>query len=125
MIDVSDLIGVPFVEFGRDVKTGLDCYGLCIECARRAGKHLQDVVLEKFNKERCQKVIPTLNVRKTDYIKEGVLLEFYGKTDGRLHIAYALDNKRFIQATENQGVRISTIDTVRHYLVLNGIYEVI
>ena len=31
MIDVADLIGVPFVEFGRDIKNGLDCYGLAIE----------------------------------------------------------------------------------------------
>lgn len=125
MIDVSDLIGVPFVEFGRDAKKGLDCYGLCIECAKRDGKILKDVVLEKFDKNKVQNTIPYLNVKKTDCIKEGCILEYYGKTDGRLHVAYALSGKLFVQATETQGVRISSVDSAKLYLNLNGVYEVV
>ena len=64
MIDVSDLIGVPFVEFGRDKENGLDCYGLAIEVEKRLGKDLKDVVLEKFNREKVEKTVPTLNVKK-------------------------------------------------------------
>ena len=57
MIDVSDLIGVPFVEFGRDKENGLDCYGLAIEVEKRLGKDLKDVVLEKFNREKVEKIV--------------------------------------------------------------------
>lgn len=37
--DYSDLLGVHFVDFGRDVEKdgGLSCAGLCIEMFRRAG----------------------------------------------------------------------------------------
>ncbi len=127
MIDVSDLIGVPFVEFGRDKENGLDCYGLAIEVEKRLGKDLKDVVLEKFNREKVEKTVPTLNVKKIrlDEIKEGAVLEFYGLQDKRLHIAVALDEKTFIHATENQGVRISTLGTCSQYLKLANVYEVI
>ena len=127
MIDVADLIGVPFVEFGRDIKTGLDCYGLAIEVERRLGKNLKDVALEKFDREKVERTAPNLNVKKLrlDEISEGVILEFYGLQDKRLHIAVALDKKTFIHATENQGVRISSFASSRTYLKLANVYEVI
>ncbi len=127
MIDITDLIGVPFVEFGRDTKKGLDCYGLAIEVERRLGKKLKDVVLDKFNRERVEKIAPTLNVKKIQMneIREGVLLEFYGVRDNRLHVAVALDKNTFIHATENQGVRISSLPTVQQCIRLVNAYEVI
>lgn len=124
MIDLSDLIGVPFVEFGRDAKTGLDCYGLAIEVCKRYGKKLNDVVLEKFDHNRVIKILPTLNLKKIDYIEECSILEFYGINDNRLHVGIAIDKNRFIHATENQGVRISTIQSVKTILKLYGIYRV-
>ena len=36
----ADLIGVPFKNLGRDVQTGLDCYGLVHEVFRRAGMEI-------------------------------------------------------------------------------------
>ena len=127
MIDVADLIGVPFVEFGRDIKNGLDCYGLAIEVERRLGKTLKDVALEKFDREKVERTAPNLNVKKLrlDEISEGVILEFYGLQDKRLHIAVALDKNIFIHATENQGVRISSFASSRTYLKLANVYEVI
>ena len=124
MIDISDLIGVPFVEFGRDVQNGLDCYGLAIEVERRIGKQLKDVVLEKFDREKVVRTLPTLNVHKIKEIKEGAILEFYGKLDKRLHVAVALDKRTFIHATENQGVRISSLSSCESFLKLANIYEV-
>lgn len=123
--DYSDLIGVPFVEFGRDAAKGLDCYGLCIECARRDGKKLDDVALVRFDRAKVEKTVHTLNVRRTDTVKKGCILEFYGKDDGRLHVAYAIDGKRFIHATEFQGVRISSLESSRQRLRLENIYEVV
>jgi cell wall-associated NlpC family hydrolase len=124
MVYFADLIGVPFVEFGRDTEKGLDCYGLCIEVLKRQGIHLNDVVLEKFDREKVVKYLPKLNVKKTDKIKENAILEFYEKGTNRLHVAIALNEKLFLHATENQGVRISNIETARHYMTLTNIYEV-
>ena len=46
MADYSDLIGVSFKNHGRDVKTGLDCYGLVMEVFKRNG-----VILPEFDAE--------------------------------------------------------------------------
>ena len=37
MINFTDLIGVPFVNRGRDATYGLDCYGLVKEVYKRYG----------------------------------------------------------------------------------------
>lgn len=124
-IDFSDLIGIPFLEFGRNPKTGLDCYGLAIEVERRYGKVLNDVALEKFDRQKVQQSLPKINVRKTGAIEEACILEFYGKKDSRLHIGIAITKDLFIQATENQGVRISSIKTASQYLTLANVYKVI
>lgn len=38
----DDLIGTPFVEGGRDPKTGIDCYGLLMVAYSRLGKTIPD-----------------------------------------------------------------------------------
>ena len=82
-------------------------------------KKLRDAVYENHNLELSQKWAPLLNVKKTDFIKEGAILEIHvGNT---LHIAVALDKVRMIHATTNQGVRISKIAAYK----IAGIYEVI
>ena len=40
--DLRDLIGIPFVQDGRDPATGLDCWGLCREALRRYGQEVPD-----------------------------------------------------------------------------------
>ena len=118
MIDVSDLIGAPYKDNGRTVE-GFDCYGLAIEVEKRFGKKLSDAVYENHDLELSQKWAPLLNVKKTDFIKAGSLLEIHvGNT---LHVAVALDEVRMIHATTNQGVRISKIAAYR----IAGIYEVL
>lgn len=124
-IKISDLIGVPFVEFGRNPQTGLDCYGLAIEVEKRYGKKLNDVSLEKFDRSKVQKTLPKINVKKTTVVEEGNILEFYEKNGGRLHIGILLGKDIFIHATENQGVRISSLKASMQYLSLVNIYEVI
>ena len=125
MIDVSDLIGVPYVEFGRDIKKGLDCYGLVIEVTRRMGKPLRDVVLEKFDEGKVKKTLPALNVKLTNKLDAGTIIEYYSKKERKLHIAIALDKRTAIHSTENQGVRISSLKTMNTYLTLANMYEVI
>ena len=118
MIDVSDLIGIPYKEHGRDL-SGLDCYGLAILVEKRFGKTLKDAVYENHDAELSQKWAPLLNVSKTDFITEGSILEFHIKNT--LHIGVALNSQNMIHATTNQGVRISRIAA---YKIAN-IYEVL
>lgn len=48
MVKVDDLVGVPFVNKGRDVAIGLDCWGLVMEVFRRYGVELPDFVVDAF-----------------------------------------------------------------------------
>lgn len=114
---LADLIGVPYKENGRDLK-GLDCYGLAIEVCKRYGKTLKDVYYNNHDIELADKYAPTLNVRKTDEIKAGCLLEMTFLNE--LHIGVVINKKEFIHATKN-GVQINNI---RNAPIIN-IYEVI
>lgn len=40
----ADLIGVPWVSFGRDPRAGLDCFGLVLVVQRRLGRTVRDVI---------------------------------------------------------------------------------
>lgn len=107
MPDISDLIGIPYREHGRDSR-GYDCYGLAIEVERRLGKTLLDAVYDNTHDERFKDMnCPTLNIKPTDKIELGTLIEMTLK--GELHIGVCLDRDRFIHATVNQGVRISSL----------------
>lgn len=122
MIEVSDLIGTPFKMFGR-TKEGLDCYGLVIEVEKRFGKIIPDFMFDCKEFQRVENSIPHINVKKSDYIAEGMILQFR-TFDGRLHVGVALDKKTFIHATETQGVRISSIASSKSYMKLLSQYEV-
>jgi len=41
MFNYDDLIGIPFVDGGRDI-TGLDCWGLALELFKRQGYIIHD-----------------------------------------------------------------------------------
>ena len=43
-MNYTDLIGVPFVNRGRDKNTGFDCYGLVKEVFRRYGYTIPNMI---------------------------------------------------------------------------------
>lgn len=53
MVKYDDLIGVPYVNGGRDPKTGLDCWGLAIEMFRRQGLQLPPYLVDATRTELC------------------------------------------------------------------------
>ena len=114
MIEINDLIGVPYKDHGRDLD-GLDCYGLALEVMRRYGKHLDDVVYNDHSLSLSDKYAPTLNVTSTDTPAEGVLVEMEYKNS--LHIGVCLNNREVIHATKT-GVRVSPISILK----IRGLY---
>ncbi len=107
MIDVSDLIGIPYREGGRSL-SGLDCMGLAIEVSKRLGRKLRD-----FSEDGG------LNITRTENIKEGSILEFH--KNGCLHVGVALSGDVFIHALSFRGV---VIDPIRLYDV-DAVYEIV
>jgi cell wall-associated NlpC family hydrolase len=107
--DFSDMIGVPYKDGGRDL-SGFDCYGATIEAAKRRGKTLRDVRYKNHAPELADENAPTLNVEKIDAPEEDALIEMI--FNGELHIGFCIDEKTFLHATKNQGVRISRIGVI-------------
>lgn len=107
----DDLMSLPYEDFGRVGKTkGVDCYGLVLECCRRNGKPLKDIVYDspKIDNDKTGLFYRDLNVEEITFeeIKRGDLLQC--SFDGNLHIAFILSKECVINATTS-GVRVSPI----------------
>ena len=116
MIQINDLLGVPYKDHGRD-KKGFDCYGLAIEVARRFGYKLNDIIYENHNIELSAQNVPTLNVTPIEAPRAGAVIEMqYGN---ELHIGVCLNNREFIHMTRN-GCRVNQIGIYK----IRGIYGI-
>lgn len=51
IIQTKDLIGVPFKKGGRDLITGVDCFGTLMECYRRMGRVIPDFRSPEYHHE--------------------------------------------------------------------------
>lgn len=107
----EDLLNVKYKLNGRDIN-GMDCYGLVLECCRRSGLNLHDVVYldDKVPKEKITDYVESLNVREISAPSKSVIVQ--SVYDGRLHIAFMIDNKICIHQTYD-GARLTPITIMR------------
>ena len=113
-INISDLIGVPYKDHGRD-NNGMDCYGLAIEVLRRYGYKLNDVIYENHDIQLADQNAPTLNVTPIKEPREGAILEM--QFNNELHIGVCISRREFIHMTRT-GCRINQIGAIP----IRGIY---
>lgn len=64
VIQVTDLIGIPFEHGGRDITKAVDCFGLLMECHRRIGVEIPDFRSPQFHHE----IEAKLAVEKREWI---------------------------------------------------------
>jgi cell wall-associated NlpC family hydrolase len=106
MIEVGDLVGIPYKEGGRGLD-GMDCYGLLIEIFRRDGKKVPDILYSDHSPDITGRVILSLPFRRVPGPPgEMTVLEIVH--NGELHVGVALNKKEFIHATR-LGVRVNQI----------------
>jgi len=106
----EDLLIVPYKAGGRD-ESGMDCYGLVIECCRRAWTPLKDIVNNgHVSKDQLQEYVLSLNVVEADYPERGCVVQC--DYEGELHIGYLIDKKRCLHMTL-EGVRVTPICALR------------
>lgn len=105
----EDLLLVPYKENGRDAR-GMDCYGLVLECCKRSGVNLKDVVYStKELASEARRHVLDLGLIRVDRPRFGSLIQCeYG---GELHIAFAVTKKVCIHMTY-QGVRVTPISAL-------------
>jgi len=105
MIDISDLVGLPYKPHGRD-ENGIDCFGLIWLIALRSGRPIPDVPYKGFDPSLIN-LSEQMKVKKIDNCETGCVIEML--KDGRLHLGFAIDNLRMIHSTTNEGVIIENI----------------
>jgi cell wall-associated NlpC family hydrolase len=110
---LDDLIGIPYKDHGRD-ESGMDCYGLILEIARRRGIHLRDFWYDpkRYENITSYKLLPVHQV--ADWAP-GRVVEIDYK--GRLHLGYVLDDQRMIHTTTH-GVCVSPVNAYH----VRGVY---
>ena len=120
MIKYDDLLGVPFKAHGRD-KSGMDCYGLVLECLRREGKSLPDFFYEDTRQPASEAPIYASRTGARETAKApGTVAEY--DVEGNLHCGYMLDRELLLHMTHG-GVRVSPIGifkNVTFYEVQHG-----
>lgn len=116
----ADLIGVPYREHGRSKDDGFDCYGLVLECCRRAGTPLVDLDYRSpsFSLSEADGMKAGINVRQVPGPKPGRIVEM--DYNGKIHIGYLIDYNNVLHTTE-RGARLSALAALK----VRGFYEVV
>lgn len=118
----DDLLNVPFKKFGRD-KSGFDCYGVVMECCRRAGTPLRDLygdIVDLPAESVTDYISGGLNVREISEPRTGALV--YSIYHGNVHVGYIVERGLVLHATIDKGVKISPLAALRpiaYYEVVN------
>ena len=105
MREISDLVGIPYVRHGRD-ECGLDCFGLIWLIAKRNGTPIDDIWYRGYDPSLMGKA-EGIGLGRADGPESGRVIEM--EKDGRLHLGYALDERRMIHASLNEGVVVEAI----------------
>lgn len=115
MINYTDLLNAPYEKYGN-------CYGLLVECCRRAGTPLKNP-FERMHKLAAGEEIPyitDLNIKEIPAPKAGAIVECL---DGNnLHVGYLVSNNLVIHSTRKLGVKITHIAAltpIKYYEVTN------
>jgi len=125
-LNYTDLLGIPFKMGGRTKQEGFDCYGLCMEVAKRAGvtPYEFNIGIEDLHKrsdainngkESCIEIdkpepfcIVTFKIRPPYVTHMGIVLE---------------DCKSFIHILKKRSVSIARLDEPIWKRKIDGFYR--
>ena len=124
MRNFDDLIGIPFIDGGRSLSAGFDCWGLSAEVFRRYGIELPDYKISCENASRihhemdeqrpfwrrCQGELP---------VPALVVIRFTVYCD---HTGVYIGQGRFIHTRKGIGVNIDRIDSPAWARRIEGFY---
>jgi cell wall-associated NlpC family hydrolase len=110
-IDVSDLIGKPWKDLGRG-PDGYDCWGVCIEAARRLGRELMDygdICFLDTAKILAEYKIHQSMWEKTEDPMPGDMVVLRG-VNGGMHFGIMVSRLSFIHCVPDLGICRERID---------------
>lgn len=104
----DDLLSGKYKAHGRGSKE-FDCYGLVIECCRRVGTPLNDILYESdhVNEKELERILRDgLNLREIETPKKYGIVEM--RHNNNLHVGFMIDEKTVMHTTE-KGVRVDPV----------------
>lgn len=116
----DDLLNIPFKKFGRD-KQGLDCYGLIMECCRRAGTPLDEIqpgLVDLPHTEINNYISMGVNVHEISAPKIGAIVLTNYRDN--IHVGYIVERGLVLHATIDKGVKLSPLaamNPIKYYEV--------
>lgn len=130
MIDYDDLIGIPFINGGRDRNKGFDCYGLVMEVYRRCGIALPEYTADWDDEEKINSIVQreagtTAWHRVKAPLPVPCLVALrMGTPPGFVnHTGVYIGHGKFIHTRAKIGVCVSRIDSPAWRGVIDGFYE--
>lgn len=132
MLNYTDLIGVPFANRGRDVKTGLDCYGLVKEVYKRFGHDIPEYTADYDDVKKVNELITGKTSIKSNWKKVNIdvmpvpclLAIRFGVPPGVVnHTGVYIGDGKFIHIRENIGVCVDRINSPAWKRQIEGCYE--
>lgn len=130
MIDYDNLIGIPFINGGRDRNKGFDCYGLVMEVYRRCGIALPEYTADWDDEEKINSIVQreagtTAWHRVKAPLPVPCLVALrMGTPPGIVnHTGVYIGHGKFIHTRAKIGVCVSRIDSPAWRGVIDGFYE--
>lgn len=120
MINYTDLIGVPFKNRGRDVSTGLDCYGLVMEIFKRYGYNIPEYNEDFHNTEKVCALIREKTAIRSNWERvdknnlpiPSLLTISYGVHKGIVnHTGVYIGDGKFIHIRSTTGVCVDRVNS--------------
>ena len=111
MININDLVGVPFVDEGRSLD-GFDCYGLVREVYKRFGVEIPEVNVSVYNCKRAQEEIneaASKEWRKINELQIPCVLLTTPHAGFAQHIACYIGSNKLIHTNINIGVLVEPL----------------
>ena len=127
MLEINDLIGVPFKDGGRSKETGFDCWGLVKEVYRRIGIDLLDFDIgcqeaSLINSAiECQRQFWENVSNPNDHIPCLIVMRF-NQAYFLNHTGVYLGGGLFIHTRERLGVNIDRVDSPAWKKLIEGYY---
>lgn len=120
---IDDLLGLPYRQGGRLPGDGTDCFGLIVECCRRAGRPIPDPFLsaEQPTDARQWIVERLAGWRRCEVPTAGCVVELRSHAHPA-HVGYMLDEREFVHSVEGAGVVVSRIDRDPWKYRILGVY---
>lgn len=113
-VEYVDLLGVPFLDGGRDPARGLDCWGLVRAVFSRAGISLPDYQISCVEAARISLEIdaqrPTWARVEPDSVLPALLAIRFNTVAVVNHTAVYLGGKKFIHTDSKRGVHLDRVD---------------